>query len=144
MSSFFWCLGYLPSIRKGKREKGLKKFRTYQHVEVLYLVAGKASSCQVVPWTRVASEIFSVCRFTSLQKQWFNSLAFLFPILKPQTKQKKKGGRSFQAAHRRNIVRGQHDREVTDRKRKQEEQTESESWVCFNMWCLQVVGVLWN
>ncbi|KGL98471.1 Lens epithelium-derived growth factor, partial [Charadrius vociferus] len=40
---------------------------------------------------------------------------------------KKKGGRSFQAAHRRNIVRGQHEREVTDRKRKQEEQTESES-----------------
>ncbi|XP_074022892.1 PC4 and SFRS1-interacting protein [Numenius arquata] len=40
---------------------------------------------------------------------------------------KKKGGRSFQAAHRRNIVRGQHEREVTERKRKQEEQTESES-----------------
>ncbi|NXQ80419.1 PSIP1 factor, partial [Nyctibius grandis] len=39
---------------------------------------------------------------------------------------KKKGGRSFQAAHRRNIVRGQHEREVTERKRKQEEQTESE------------------
>uniref|UniRef100_A0A8C0ATG5 PSIP1 factor n=1 Tax=Buteo japonicus TaxID=224669 RepID=A0A8C0ATG5_9AVES len=40
---------------------------------------------------------------------------------------KKKGGRSFQAAHRRSIVRGQHEREVTERKRKQEEQTESES-----------------
>ncbi|NWW68334.1 PSIP1 factor, partial [Ifrita kowaldi] len=40
---------------------------------------------------------------------------------------KKKGGRSFPAAHRRNIVRSQHDREVTERKRKQEEQTESES-----------------
>ncbi|KFP24357.1 Lens epithelium-derived growth factor [Colius striatus] len=40
---------------------------------------------------------------------------------------KKKGGRSFQAAHRRNIVRGQHEREVMERKRKQEEQTESES-----------------
>ncbi|NXK89701.1 PSIP1 factor, partial [Formicarius rufipectus] len=40
---------------------------------------------------------------------------------------KKKGGRSFQATHRRNVVRGQHDREVTERKRKQEEQTESES-----------------
>ncbi|NXJ63545.1 PSIP1 factor, partial [Rostratula benghalensis] len=40
---------------------------------------------------------------------------------------KKKGGRSFQAAHRRNVVRGQHEREVTERKRKQEEQTESES-----------------
>ncbi|XP_027564998.1 PC4 and SFRS1-interacting protein isoform X1 [Neopelma chrysocephalum] len=39
---------------------------------------------------------------------------------------KKKGGRSFQAAHRRGIVRGQHEREVTERKRKQEEQTESE------------------
>ncbi|NWY57926.1 PSIP1 factor, partial [Chionis minor] len=40
---------------------------------------------------------------------------------------KKKGGRNFQAAHRRNIVRGQHEREVTERKRKQEEQTDSES-----------------
>ncbi|KFP47767.1 Lens epithelium-derived growth factor, partial [Cathartes aura] len=40
---------------------------------------------------------------------------------------KKKGGRSFQAAHRRSIVRGQHEREVTERKRKQEEQAESES-----------------
>ncbi|NWH82715.1 PSIP1 factor, partial [Piaya cayana] len=39
---------------------------------------------------------------------------------------KKKGGRSFQAAHRRSIVRGQHDREVTERKRKQEEQADSE------------------
>ncbi|XP_030326780.1 PC4 and SFRS1-interacting protein isoform X4 [Strigops habroptila] len=39
---------------------------------------------------------------------------------------KKKGGRSFQAAHRRNIVKGQHEREVAERKRKQEEQTESE------------------
>ncbi|NXC76423.1 PSIP1 factor, partial [Anhinga anhinga] len=40
---------------------------------------------------------------------------------------KKKVGRSFQATHRRSIVRGQHEREVTERKRKQEEQTESES-----------------
>ncbi|NXS10486.1 PSIP1 factor, partial [Neodrepanis coruscans] len=40
---------------------------------------------------------------------------------------KKKGGRSFQAAHRRNTVRGQHEREVTERKRKQEERIESES-----------------
>ncbi|KAM6230716.1 PC4 and SFRS1-interacting protein isoform 2-T2 [Porphyrio hochstetteri] len=40
---------------------------------------------------------------------------------------KKKGGRSFQAAHRRNVVKGQHEREVAERKRKQEEQTESES-----------------
>ncbi|XP_062369466.1 PC4 and SFRS1-interacting protein isoform X2 [Cinclus cinclus] len=39
---------------------------------------------------------------------------------------KKKGGRSFPAAHRRNTVRSQHEREVTERKRKQEEQTESE------------------
>ncbi|NXD15399.1 PSIP1 factor, partial [Nothocercus nigrocapillus] len=36
------------------------------------------------------------------------------------------GGRSFQAGHRRNIVRGQHEREVAERKRKQEEQMESE------------------
>ncbi|XP_021235269.1 PC4 and SFRS1-interacting protein isoform X4 [Numida meleagris] len=41
-------------------------------------------------------------------------------------KQKKKGGRSFQAAHRRNIMKGQHEKEVTERKRKQEEQGESE------------------
>ncbi|NXD86170.1 PSIP1 factor, partial [Halcyon senegalensis] len=40
---------------------------------------------------------------------------------------KKKGGRSLQAAHRRSVVRGQHERDVTERKRKQEEQTESES-----------------
>ncbi|NXY22918.1 PSIP1 factor, partial [Atrichornis clamosus] len=40
---------------------------------------------------------------------------------------KKKGGRSFQAGHRRSIVRSQHEREITERKRKQEEQTESES-----------------
>ncbi|NXA48219.1 PSIP1 factor, partial [Nothocercus julius] len=39
---------------------------------------------------------------------------------------KKKGGRSFQAGHRRNIIRGQHEREVAERKRKQEEQMESE------------------
>ncbi|XP_021235267.1 PC4 and SFRS1-interacting protein isoform X2 [Numida meleagris] len=39
---------------------------------------------------------------------------------------KKKGGRSFQAAHRRNIMKGQHEKEVTERKRKQEEQGESE------------------
>ncbi|XP_054034044.1 PC4 and SFRS1-interacting protein isoform X2 [Dryobates pubescens] len=38
---------------------------------------------------------------------------------------KKRGGRSFQAAHRRNILRG-HEREAVERKRKQEEQTESE------------------
>ncbi|XP_050572469.1 PC4 and SFRS1-interacting protein isoform X2 [Cygnus atratus] len=39
---------------------------------------------------------------------------------------KKKGGRSLQTAHRRNIMRGQHEREVTERKRKQEEQTDCE------------------
>uniref|UniRef100_A0A6G1S232 PC4 and SFRS1 interacting protein 1 n=1 Tax=Hypotaenidia okinawae TaxID=2861861 RepID=A0A6G1S232_9GRUI len=39
---------------------------------------------------------------------------------------KKKGGRSFQTAHRRNVVKGQHEREAAERKRKQEEQTESE------------------
>ncbi|NXS61261.1 PSIP1 factor, partial [Brachypteracias leptosomus] len=43
-----------------------------------------------------------------------------------QESDKKKGGRSFQAAYRRNIARGQHEREATERKRKQEEQTESE------------------
>ncbi|XP_030323255.1 PC4 and SFRS1-interacting protein [Calypte anna] len=40
---------------------------------------------------------------------------------------KKKGGRSLQSAHRRNIIRGQHDRDAAERKRKQEEQTESDS-----------------
>ncbi|KFZ47412.1 Lens epithelium-derived growth factor, partial [Antrostomus carolinensis] len=40
---------------------------------------------------------------------------------------KKKGGRSFQAGHRRNIVRGQNEREAAERKRKQEEQAETES-----------------
>ncbi|NWR24930.1 PSIP1 factor, partial [Emberiza fucata] len=45
----------------------------------------------------------------------------------PKRKNKKKGGRSFPAAHRRNTVRSQHERDVTERKRKQEEQTESES-----------------
>ncbi|NWR74391.1 PSIP1 factor, partial [Centropus unirufus] len=40
---------------------------------------------------------------------------------------KKKGGRIFHVSHRRNVIRGQHDREVTERKRKQEEQAESES-----------------
>ncbi|XP_015704508.1 PC4 and SFRS1-interacting protein isoform X2 [Coturnix japonica] len=39
---------------------------------------------------------------------------------------KKKGGRSFQSSHRRNIMRGQHEKEVTERKRKQEDQGESE------------------
>ncbi|KAM9167563.1 PC4 and SFRS1-interacting protein isoform 1-T3 [Mergus octosetaceus] len=39
---------------------------------------------------------------------------------------KKKGGRSLQGAHRRNIMRGQQEKEVTERKRKQEEQTDCE------------------
>ncbi|XP_072215793.1 PC4 and SFRS1-interacting protein isoform X2 [Excalfactoria chinensis] len=39
---------------------------------------------------------------------------------------KKKGGRSFQSTHRRNIIRGQHEKEATERKRKQEDQGESE------------------
>ncbi|NXA38752.1 PSIP1 factor, partial [Eudromia elegans] len=43
-----------------------------------------------------------------------------------ESDKKKKGGRSFPAAHRRNIIRGQHEREVAERKRKQEEQMESE------------------
>ncbi|XP_074424568.1 lens epithelium-derived growth factor-like isoform X3 [Larus michahellis] len=41
-------------------------------------------------------------------------------------KQKKKGGRNFQGAHRRNMLQGQHERELTERKCKQEEQMESE------------------
>uniref|UniRef100_A0A8C3TJG2 PC4 and SFRS1 interacting protein 1 n=1 Tax=Chelydra serpentina TaxID=8475 RepID=A0A8C3TJG2_CHESE len=39
---------------------------------------------------------------------------------------KKKGGRNFQGAHRRNILKGQHERDVAERKRKQEEPMESE------------------
>ncbi|XP_074992087.1 lens epithelium-derived growth factor-like [Calonectris borealis] len=39
---------------------------------------------------------------------------------------KKKGGRNFQGAHRRNMLQGQHERELTERKCKQEEQMESE------------------
>ncbi|XP_006238415.1 PC4 and SFRS1-interacting protein isoform X1 [Rattus norvegicus] len=41
-------------------------------------------------------------------------------------KQKRKGGRNFQAAHRRNMLKGQHEKEAADRKRKQEEQMETE------------------
>uniref|UniRef100_A0A8D0H2H9 PC4 and SRSF1 interacting protein 1 n=1 Tax=Sphenodon punctatus TaxID=8508 RepID=A0A8D0H2H9_SPHPU len=40
---------------------------------------------------------------------------------------KKKGGRNFQGAHKRNMLKGQHEREVAERKRKQEEQMEAES-----------------
>ncbi|XP_048707246.1 PC4 and SFRS1-interacting protein isoform X2 [Caretta caretta] len=39
---------------------------------------------------------------------------------------KKKGGRNFQGAHRRNMLKGQHERDVGERKRKQEEPIESE------------------
>uniref|UniRef100_A0A8C0HFX5 PC4 and SRSF1 interacting protein 1 n=1 Tax=Chelonoidis abingdonii TaxID=106734 RepID=A0A8C0HFX5_CHEAB len=39
---------------------------------------------------------------------------------------KRKGGRNFQGAHRRNILKGQHERDVGERKRKQEELMESE------------------
>ncbi|XP_068780695.1 lens epithelium-derived growth factor-like isoform X2 [Struthio camelus] len=39
---------------------------------------------------------------------------------------KKKGGRNFQGAHRRNVLQGQHERELTERKCKQEEQMEAE------------------
>uniref|UniRef100_A0A8C7E200 PC4 and SRSF1 interacting protein 1 n=1 Tax=Naja naja TaxID=35670 RepID=A0A8C7E200_NAJNA len=40
---------------------------------------------------------------------------------------KKKKGRNVQGSHRRNILKGQHEREVAERKRKQEEQMEGES-----------------
>ncbi|XP_075595127.1 lens epithelium-derived growth factor-like isoform X3 [Balearica regulorum gibbericeps] len=40
---------------------------------------------------------------------------------------KKKGGRNFQGAHRRNMLQGQHERELTEIKCKQEEQVESET-----------------
>lgn len=39
---------------------------------------------------------------------------------------KRKGGRNFQTAHRRNMLKGQHEKEATERKRKQEEQMETE------------------
>ncbi|XP_050013368.1 PC4 and SFRS1-interacting protein [Alexandromys fortis] len=39
---------------------------------------------------------------------------------------KRKGGRNFQTAHRRNMLKGQHEKETTERKRKQEEQMETE------------------
>lgn len=40
--------------------------------------------------------------------------------------QKKKGGRNVQGVYRRNILKVQHEREVAERKRKQEEQMETE------------------
>ncbi|XP_036874504.1 PC4 and SFRS1-interacting protein isoform X1 [Manis javanica] len=42
------------------------------------------------------------------------------------SEKKRKAARSFQAAHRRNILRGQYEKEVAERKRKQEEQMETE------------------
>ncbi|XP_045145048.1 PC4 and SFRS1-interacting protein isoform X2 [Echinops telfairi] len=39
---------------------------------------------------------------------------------------KRKGGRSFQTAPRRNVLKGQHEKEATERKRKQEEPVETE------------------
>lgn len=39
---------------------------------------------------------------------------------------KRKGGRNFQTAHRRNVLKGQHEKEATEQKRKQEEQMETE------------------
>uniref|UniRef100_A0A8C9CDE2 PC4 and SFRS1-interacting protein n=1 Tax=Phocoena sinus TaxID=42100 RepID=A0A8C9CDE2_PHOSS len=39
---------------------------------------------------------------------------------------KRKGGRNFQTAHRRNMLKGQHEKEAADRKRKQAEQIETE------------------
>ena len=39
---------------------------------------------------------------------------------------KRKGGRNFQTAHRRNMLKGQHEKEAADGKRKQEEQMETE------------------
>uniref|UniRef100_A0A8C5KV22 PC4 and SFRS1-interacting protein n=1 Tax=Jaculus jaculus TaxID=51337 RepID=A0A8C5KV22_JACJA len=43
-----------------------------------------------------------------------------------QEGEKRKGGRNFQTAHRRNMLKGQHEKEAADRKRKQEEQMETE------------------
>lgn len=40
---------------------------------------------------------------------------------------KKKKGRNVQGSHRRNVIKGQHEREIAERKRKQEEQMEEES-----------------
>ncbi|XP_077004251.1 PC4 and SFRS1-interacting protein isoform X4 [Tamandua tetradactyla] len=46
---------------------------------------------------------------------------------------KRKGGRNFQAAHRRNMMKGQHEKEAADRKRKQEEQMETEHQTTCNL-----------
>ncbi|XP_062936398.1 PC4 and SFRS1-interacting protein isoform X2 [Cynocephalus volans] len=46
---------------------------------------------------------------------------------------KRKGGRNFQAAHRRNMLKGQYEKEAADRKRKQEEQMETEHQTTCNL-----------
>ncbi|KAB0373162.1 hypothetical protein FD755_014821, partial [Muntiacus reevesi] len=46
---------------------------------------------------------------------------------------KRKGGRNFQTAHRRNMLKGQHEKEAADRKRKQEEQMETEHQTTCNL-----------
>ncbi|XP_074186461.1 PC4 and SFRS1-interacting protein isoform X5 [Rhinolophus sinicus] len=46
---------------------------------------------------------------------------------------KRKGGRNFQSAHRRNMLKGQHEKEAADRKRKQEEQMETEHQTTCNL-----------
>lgn len=40
----------------------------------------------------------------------------------------KKHGRNFQTAHRRDMLKGQHEKEAADRKYKPEEQMETEQW----------------
>ncbi|XP_059110471.1 PC4 and SFRS1-interacting protein isoform X3 [Peromyscus eremicus] len=46
---------------------------------------------------------------------------------------KRKGGRNFQSAHRRNMLKGQHEKEAAERKRKQEEQMETEHQTTCNL-----------
>nr|XP_033708587.1 PC4 and SFRS1-interacting protein-like [Tursiops truncatus] len=46
---------------------------------------------------------------------------------------KRKGGRNFQTAHRRNMLKGQHEKETAERKRKQEEQMETEHQTTCNL-----------
>ncbi|EHA98968.1 PC4 and SFRS1-interacting protein [Heterocephalus glaber] len=45
----------------------------------------------------------------------------------------RKGGRNFQTAHRRNMLKGQHEKEAADRKHKQEEQMETEHQTTCNL-----------
>nr|XP_045015449.1 PC4 and SFRS1-interacting protein-like [Jaculus jaculus] len=46
---------------------------------------------------------------------------------------KRKGGRNFQTVHRRNMLKGQHEKEAADGKRKQEEQMETEHQTACNL-----------